>query len=801
MAPVPPPPIFLSHAHQDNSWCRQFVAHLRTALGNADPNYIFYDENSLQLGDNWLDRIQRELMARPIFLLVLTPRAITSDYVRREVALALRETVSHPERRLITLKVADCNPNDLAPWLLDYQMADFVSRPFDVTFAGLVGAIRAYNADWAVKHAPQPPAQPQPGGWGPPQQPDPRAGGSPPWNPGQPPAPQFTGQPPTPAAPAQQPAAYGWSAPPAVAPQPQPVSQPPTPVPAPPQTAPSAPAAASPDSPQAQMAKKLAKDTHDAYVGDQWVDVLRKGDFAMSLPENAGDARLCAEVTVANAFTQRWEQTRALAQRTLAMNPFYPEVWWSLARAQLVAGEKDVALHSFDGAFATFWIPTLRRAFQLPILRDRRGLLMDLQLYDEALSAIEREIDWTKDPDLLRERADLLMRLGISDDTEGDYFQRQFPRRLRELGFMERQVSGIDLIVPPLCDVPGGEFQMGSDPDRDPLADEIEQPVYSIPVADFQIARFPVTVAEYTRFVRAGGPEPSVPGGGNLAKPWDEQLKYPDKPVVCVSWRNAMAYAGWLADLTGELWRLPTEAEWEKAARWDAAAHQSYTYPWGDTWNAGRCNNGETGPGDVIQIGLFPGSASPCGAQEMVGSVNQWCTSLNRRYPYTLRDNRENLDDPGSRVARGSAYSAQPRFCRANARLGGGRPDSADKGTGFRLARGPMPGSAQGARASSGTTAGAGATPEAAAQQPTTPGQQLAREAHLAFRAGQWADAAAKGEQALALPENAANIELTIEVAQAYVASQQWSQACAAAQRALALDPFRAEAWQALGQG
>lgn len=810
-APAGPPPIFLSHSHQDNAWCRQFVAHLRTALGNNDPHYIFYDENSLQLGDNWLDRIQRELMARPIFLLVLTPRAVASDYVRREVALALRETVSHPERRLITLKVAECNPNDLAPWLLDYQMADFVGKPFDVTFSGLVGAIRAYNAAWAVQHAPRPPQPthplpqtlpqaaapqpftPQPQGWTPQG-----------WTPQ---APQAA----APAAPAQQPAASGWAAPPAVAPQPavfapQPVSQqpvaPPAQAPAPVPAAPATPAAPA-DSPQAQMAKKLAKDTHEAFLSDQWADVLRKGEFAMSLPENAGDARLFAEVAVAYAAQQRWEQARTLAERTLTLNPFYPEVWWTLARTQVIAGDKQAALHSFDSAFATLWNP-LRRAFQLPILRDRRQLLMEFELYDEALAAIEREIEWTKDPDLLRERADLLMRLGLSDDTEGDYFQRRFPRRLRERGYTERQAAGVDLIVPPLCDVAGGEFPMGSDPDRDPVADDFEQPVYPVTVADFQIARFPVTVAEYARFVRAGGPVPSVPGGGTLEVPWDEQLKYPDKPVTCVSWRNAMAYTEWLADITGEPWRLPTEAEWEKAARWDATARQARVYPWGDTWDSAHCSNNETGVGDLLPIGFVPAGASPFGVQDVLGSVYQWCTTIYRRYPYTLRDNREKLDEPGSRVLRGSYYGAGAKFSRAAAR-NSSRPDDADKRTGFRLARGPMPGGAQGARVTA-SIAGAGSTPAtpgapgAGSQTAATPGQQLAREAHLAFRAGQWADAAGKGEQALAQPENAANVDLAIEVAQAYVALQRWNQAQAAAQRALALDPFRAESWQALGQ-
>lgn len=178
------------------------------------------------------------------------------------------------------------------------------------------------------------------------------------------------------------------------------------------------------------------------------------------------------------------------------------------------------------------------------------------------------------------------------------------------------------LILPSLCDVPAGESLMGSDPTRDPEAEREERPQHRVVLPAFRIARFPVTVAEYACFVQATGHR--RPKRWNLlgrVVDWPTQLRRPEHPVVMVSWHDATAYAAWLARLTGHPWRLPTEAEWEKAARWDAAAGAAWIYPWGDAFDATRCNTQGSGIGATTPVGSYPAGASPCGAQDMAGNV------------------------------------------------------------------------------------------------------------------------------------------------------------------------------------
>lgn len=187
------------------------------------------------------------------------------------------------------------------------------------------------------------------------------------------------------------------------------------------------------------------------------------------------------------------------------------------------------------------------------------------------------------------------------------------PPRLQQLGFVGRTVDGVEVITPPMVEVSAGPFLMGSDPRRDPEAGDAELPQRSVELGVYWIARFPVTVAEYACAVRTLA----------LREPaeWARQSARPDHPVVQVSWKNALAYARWLAAATGEPWRLPTEEEWEKAAR----GTDGRIYPWGDRWEAGRANTDDGGPGDTTPVGSYPGGVSPYGVWDMAGTVNEWC--------------------------------------------------------------------------------------------------------------------------------------------------------------------------------
>lgn len=187
------------------------------------------------------------------------------------------------------------------------------------------------------------------------------------------------------------------------------------------------------------------------------------------------------------------------------------------------------------------------------------------------------------------------------------------PWPLPQLGFVGRIIDGVEVITPPLCDVPAGPFLAGADRRRDPEASDSDPEPHVVDVPAFRIARYPVTVAEYACAVRVGAMR--------APRDWDRQSQRPHHPVVRMSWKNAIDYAAWLAQTTGEPWRPPTEDEWEKAAR----GTDGRAFPWGDRWEPRLANTSEGGPGDTTPIGLYPDGLSPYGVLDMAGNVNEWC--------------------------------------------------------------------------------------------------------------------------------------------------------------------------------
>ncbi|MBA3823201.1 MAG: SUMF1/EgtB/PvdO family nonheme iron enzyme [Ktedonobacterales bacterium] len=239
--------------------------------------------------------------------------------------------------------------------------------------------------------------------------------------------------------------------------------------------------------------------------------------------------------------------------------------------------------------------------------------------------------------------------------------------RLDSLGFEGlRDPKGVPYILPPVCAVPAGKFTMGSTQDDQEASDD-EKPQYRIEVGAFEIGTYPVTVAEYALAVIAGAvPVPQEPSDKRFT--WAEQQKRADHPVVCVTWENARDYCRWLTKMTGQLWRLPTEAEWEKAARWDAAQNHTRKYPWGDTWDKARANTSDGGPGLMTPIGLYAGKgdASPYGAHDMAGNIWEWMSTLwYDRPPYDAIQYEKDGDATSRRVLRGGSWCDGPLFSRA----------------------------------------------------------------------------------------------------------------------------------------
>jgi formylglycine-generating enzyme required for sulfatase activity len=160
--------------------------------------------------------------------------------------------------------------------------------------------------------------------------------------------------------------------------------------------------------------------------------------------------------------------------------------------------------------------------------------------------------------------------------------------------------------VPAVVPVPGGRFGMGSARGRPD-----EHPVHEAEVAPFRMARTAVTRAQYAAFVRATRPE--VP-----PEWWDPAFSAPDQPVVGVTWHEAAAYTDWLSETAGGRWRLPTEAEWERAAR--GGLEQAPT-AWGEAVPAGEVPEGTLrGPWPVGR-----GTANGYGLLDMGTVVHEWC--------------------------------------------------------------------------------------------------------------------------------------------------------------------------------
>ena len=211
--------------------------------------------------------------------------------------------------------------------------------------------------------------------------------------------------------------------------------------------------------------------------------------------------------------------------------------------------------------------------------------------------------------------------------------------------------------------IPAGEFWMGSDPgDSDALEDE--QPAHRLFLPEFQIARTPVTNAQYGLYVQATGAAP--PQHWADGQPPKGMLEH---PVVYVNWHDACGYCAWLSQVIGQPVRLPTEAEWEKAARGD---RDKRVYPWGETFDVVKCNSAALGLDDTTPVGIFPAGASPYGCLDLAGNMWEWTCSLWKAYPYDPNDGRENLaaSDEERCVLRGGAFWDVHRFVRCAVRHG-----------------------------------------------------------------------------------------------------------------------------------
>jgi formylglycine-generating enzyme required for sulfatase activity len=216
--------------------------------------------------------------------------------------------------------------------------------------------------------------------------------------------------------------------------------------------------------------------------------------------------------------------------------------------------------------------------------------------------------------------------------------------------------------LPPLVDVAAGPFLIGT-----PDGYDDEGPEQLIDLPSFAIGVYPVTNQEYAAFLadRRAYAAPRY---------WyDARLNNPSAPVVGVTWLDAVAYCAWLTERLdragrlppGQVVRLPLEAEWEKAASWDARRQAKLRYPWGDEWSSERANTGDgRGTWLTAPVGCYPDGASPYGLHDCIGNVWEWTASTYASYPgATLA-----FHETGSYTLRGSSCASTPTHARCTYR-------------------------------------------------------------------------------------------------------------------------------------
>jgi formylglycine-generating enzyme required for sulfatase activity len=199
---------------------------------------------------------------------------------------------------------------------------------------------------------------------------------------------------------------------------------------------------------------------------------------------------------------------------------------------------------------------------------------------------------------------------------------------------------------------------MGSK-DNNLMAKIVKKPRHSVEIPyDYWMARYPVTNDQFVKFVE--GPYRFSFAGG-----WKKKT---DHPVVNVSWYDALEYCRWLngvnakaVQMTVAQMRLPTEAEWEMAAR----GKYGNEWPWGNEFDQNKCNSSEGGQDGTMPVGSYsPQGDSPYGIADMVGNVWEWCHSLYAPYPYAPDKRREDETASGSRVLRGGSYNYSRSYAR-----------------------------------------------------------------------------------------------------------------------------------------
>jgi formylglycine-generating enzyme len=237
------------------------------------------------------------------------------------------------------------------------------------------------------------------------------------------------------------------------------------------------------------------------------------------------------------------------------------------------------------------------------------------------------------------------------------------------------QPATAEFVPPALVRIPEGYFLMGSESGQ-----ECERPVHRVWIDSFLLAATQVTNQEYDRFLRATRSRPTPFRG-------DPNFNHPQQPVAGVSWFEAVRYCDWLSSQTGGHYRLPSEAEWERAAR---AGFEQKQFPWGDDPPQSLPDYAvrwQNGPEAVARY-----ASNACGIYDIGDNVHEWCSDWYDPNYYAFSPERnprgpeQSPMKPGRKSSRGGSWRHHIKVARCSARSSI-PPDFQYADYGFRVAR------------------------------------------------------------------------------------------------------------------
>ncbi|MFD6100270.1 ergothioneine biosynthesis protein EgtB [Nocardiopsis flavescens] len=388
-----------------------------------------------------------------------------------------------------------------------------------------------------------------------------------------------------------------------------------------------------------------------------------------------------------------------LAQHSPLMSPLvwdlahignYEEQWLLRAAAGREALRPDI-----DHLYDAFENPRAERT-SLPLLRPGEAREYNERVRREVLDAldgVDLSVPAPRGPDdppgLLD--AGFVYHMVIQHEHQHDETMLATHQLRRGVPVLLEETPAVSPLRPPAraeALVPAGPFTMGTD--DDPWAYDNEKPAFTVDLPAYFIDTAPVTNAAYQEFMDDGGYQTrrwwSRDGwewkekrGARSPAFWEREgegwsrrrfgrreLVPPAEPVQHVCFHEAQAYASWAGR------RLPTEAEWEKAARYDPADGRSRRHPWGDAEPAARhANLGQRRLGPAA-VGRHPDGASPLGVHQLVGDVWEWTSTTFHGYPgfrpFPYREYSEVFFDAGYKVLRGGSWATHPTAVRSTFR-------------------------------------------------------------------------------------------------------------------------------------